>query len=56
MVPATILRTRDAVKRIRVQRAEQEQALRESQQQLDAAQAGGQIAPLVKEANARRPG
>jgi hypothetical protein len=56
MVPATILRTRDDVKRIRQVRAEQEQALRESQQQLDAAQAGGSIAPLVKEANARRSG
>lgn len=51
MMPAALLRARKEVQALRQARAEQMREQQEAQMQLMAAQAGNQLAPLVKEAN-----
>ena len=54
MIPRNILRTRNDVVELRKARAEQAAQQRQLETMQGMAQAGGAIAPLVKEANAQR--
>ena len=54
MIPRNLLRTRKEVADLRKVRAEQAAQQRQMEMMQGMAQAGGAIAPLVKEANAER--
>ena len=50
-VPSKVMRSTQEVESIRQQRQAAQQAAAEAQQQMQAAEAGGKVAPLVKELN-----
>jgi Zn-dependent peptidase ImmA (M78 family) len=50
-VPSKVVRSANEVMQIRKQRAEAQQAQAQAQQDMQTAEAGGKVAPLVRELN-----
>jgi hypothetical protein len=53
-VPSKVMRSPQEVQALRQQRAQAQQEQQNQQQMMEAAQAGGQVAPLVKELNGQQ--